>query len=152
MMLKIRRIAKSSPKAAEFVRFCIVGVVATLIDAAVFFVANQYVSYMIALVTAYFISLVFNYIFTILWTFKQKPSTKNAVAVVFAHLFNLFVVRWGLMFLFVSLLTYKESLSYILTLSFSTISNFIVVRYVVKKTGTACRNENEMKKNSSLLF
>ena len=134
MKKRVIQILLSNPKSAEFVRFCIVGAIATLIDAIVFFIANHYLSYKEALVIAYFTSLVFNYFLTVLWTFKQKPSTKNALGVVMAHLFNLFVVRWGLMAFFVSLLAYKESISYILTLALSTISNFVVVRYAVKKS------------------
>ena len=134
MKKRVIQILLSNPKAAEFVRFCIVGAMATLIDAIVFFIANHYLSYKEALVTAYFTSLLFNYFLTVLWTFKQKPSTKNVLGVVMAHLFNLFVVRWGLMAFFVSSLAYKESISYILTLALSTISNFVVVRYAVKKS------------------
>ena len=134
MKKRVIQILLSNPKSAEFVRFCIVGAMATLIDAIVFFIANHYLSYKEAIVTAYFTSLLFNYYLTVLWTFKQKPSTKNVLGVVMAHLFNLFVVRWGLMAFFVSLLAYKESISYILTLALSTISNFVVVRYAVKKS------------------
>lgn len=124
---------RKDSKWAEFARFCIVGVTATLIDASFFFVANHYVSYKMALVCSYFISLTFNYILTVQWTFKRKFSTRNAFGVVSAHLFNLFIVRWGLMYLFVSLLNYNDYASYMLTLSVSTISNFVIVRYIVNK-------------------
>lgn len=116
----------------EFIRFCIVGVVATLIDAAVFYVVRQFASYQVALISGYSVSLIANYFLTVLWTFKQKPSAKNAIGVLAAHAFNLFVVRISLMYLFADMMGFNDRIAYVPTLLISVFTNFLIVRFVVK--------------------
>ena len=86
----------------ELIRFCIVGVLCTALDSAIFYTVRLFAPYQVALVAGYLLSLIANYFLTIYWTFKSKPNTKNAVGIVAAHLFNLFVVRMGLMYCFVN--------------------------------------------------
>lgn len=81
----------------QFCKFCIVGVLCTCIDATIFYTVIRFSSYQVSLVTGYVLSLLINYFLTIYWTFNSKPSKKNAAGVVIAHLFNLFIVRMGLM-------------------------------------------------------
>ena len=123
-----------SPSFGELLRFCIVGTIATGIDAAVFYLVRQFAAYQVALISGYFISLVANYFLTVIWTFKQKPSINNAIAVVLAHLFNLFVVRMGVMFLLVEELYVNDRYAYIPTIILSVATNFIVVRYLIKRS------------------
>lgn len=59
---------------AEFIRFCIVGVIATGIDAALFYAAKTIVPYQVALVIGYLTSLTVNYYLTTKWTFKVKQT------------------------------------------------------------------------------
>lgn len=117
----------------EFIRFCIVGAFATLIDAAVFYIVRQFVCYQVALVSGYILSLIVNYYLTVLWTFKQKPTMKNALGVLVAHMINLFVVRMSLMYLFVNMIGLNDRIAYVPTLLISMITNFIVVRFFVKR-------------------
>lgn len=117
----------------ELFRFCIVGTIATVIDAAVFYLVRQFAVYQVALISGYFISLVVNYFLTVIWTFKQKPSVNNAIAVVLAHLFNLFVVRMGVMYLLVVQLYVNDRYAYIPTVILSVATNFIIVRFLVKR-------------------
>lgn len=117
----------------EFIRFCVVGAVCTGIDACIFYVVRTFASYQIALVSGYILSLVINYFLTIYWTFKSKPNPKNAVGVVAAHIFNLFVVRMGLMYIFVNGFSVNDRLAYIPTLAISVITNFIIVKLVINK-------------------
>lgn len=121
-----------SSKGQVFIRFCIVGVIATLIDATIFYLVNDIASYQIALISGYIISLIANYFMTVLWTFKVRPTARNALGVLLAHLFNLFIVRMSLMFLFVDVMLINEKLAYIPTLLISMITNFLVVRLVVR--------------------
>lgn len=121
-------------KTVEFVRFCIVGGVCTGIDAAIYYFVRGFASYPVALVSGYLLSLIVNYFFTIYWTFKAKASVWNAVGVIAAHLFNLFVVRIGMMYILVQLLAINDSVAYIPTLLTSIISNFMIIKLVVNKT------------------
>ena len=122
-----------TPQMEEFIRFCIVGAFATLIDAAVFYIVRQFACYQVALVSGYVLSLIVNYFLTVLWTFKQKPTMKNALGVLVAHMINLFVVRMSLMYLFVDLIGINDRIAYVPTLLISMVTNFIVVRFFVKR-------------------
>lgn len=122
----------TDPRLAEFFRFCVVGVICTLLDAAIFYLVINWTPYEVALVSGYCISLIVNYLLTVTWTFKQKATKKNAVGVIAAHLINLFIVRMGLMHIFVAMgLTDRQA--YIPTLLISMVTNFVLVRYAVKK-------------------
>lgn len=118
----------------ELIRFCIVGTIATGIDAAVFYMVRLVAAYQVALISGYFISLVANYFLTVIWTFKQKPSVNNAIAVILAHLFNLFIVRMGMMYILVEQLHVNDRYAYIPTIVLSVGTNFIVVRYLIKRS------------------
>lgn len=119
--------------ANEFIRFSIVGIIATIVDAAIFYLVGMCAPYQVALVSGYMISLVINYILTVSWTFRTKHSIKSLFGFIAAHLFNLFVVRMGLMYLFVDILLINDRIAYIPTLVISVITNYIIVRYIVKK-------------------
>ena len=119
---------------ASFLRFCIVGAVCTALDAAIFYLMRSYVPYRIALVTGYVLSLVVNYFLTVYWTFKSSPTVRNAIGIVAAHLFNLFIVRMGLMYLFVDLIGMSDSIAYLPTLVISVVTNFVIVKFVVEKS------------------
>ena len=133
MIDKLKQIYESNPKYAEFLRFCIVGVISTAIDAAIFYVVRLFAPYQVALVSGYCLSLIVNYLLTVYWTFRRKPSASNLFGVIAAHMFNLFVVRMSLMWIFVSLMQIPDSIAYIPTLLISMVTNFLVVRFAVKR-------------------
>lgn len=117
----------------QFIRFCIVGVFCTFLDAAIYNVVRLLAPYKVALVVGYVISLMFNYFLTTYWTFQVHPSKNNAVGILLAHLFNLFVVRMGLMFILVELVGIDDQIAYIPVLFISVVINFIIIRYIIKK-------------------
>jgi len=116
----------------QFIRFCIVGGTCALIDAAVFYVVRLFAPYQVALVSGYLISLCANYFLTIYWTFKTSPSAHNFIGIIGAHMFNLFVVRMGLMWWFVEVFEWNDSIAYIPMAIISAVTNFLVIRAVVK--------------------
>lgn len=134
MAKSIKEIYNSDPKVGEFIRFCIVGVIATALDAGIFYLVRMFASYQIALVSGYCLSLIVNYLLTIYWTFKKKPSTSNLVGVIAAHMFNLFIVRMSLMWIFVDVAGIPDRIAYVPTLLISMVTNFLVVRFAVNKT------------------
>ena len=117
----------------EFLRFCIVGAFCTGIDAALFYLFRSFTSYQISLVCGYIISLIVNYFLTIYWTFKTKSNVKNLIGVVSVHLLNLFVIRIGLMFIYVDLMSINDRIAYLPTLLISVVINYILVKFVVHK-------------------
>lgn len=118
---------------SEFFRFCVVGGICTALDAGIFYAMRLFAPYQVAMVTGYCLSLIVNYLLTIYWTFKKKPSVNNAIAVVVAHLINLFVVRMGLMWLFINVFGLEDKVAYLPTLCISVVVNFIMVKFAVNK-------------------
>ena len=116
----------------QFIRFCIVGGTCAIIDAIVFYIVRLFAPYQVALVSGYLISLCANYFLTIYWTFKTSPTTHNFFGIIGAHMFNLFVVRMGLMWLFVEVFKWDDSIAYIPMAIISAVTNFLVIRAVVK--------------------
>lgn len=131
-MIEILKNIIYNKKYGEFIRFCIVGVGATLIDALFFYLFRFIFPYQISLILGYLISLIFNYILTVFWTFNQNPSKRNVCGVLIAHLINLFIVRMGLMWLFINVARLNDQLAYIPTLFISVLTNFFIVRFFVK--------------------
>lgn len=123
---------KNSKRLAEFIRFCAVGALCTFIDAAIFYTVGLFACYQLALVSGYCLSLVINYFLTIYWTFKVKPTKKNLAGLVGAHLFNLFVIRMGCMWLFIHMIGFTENVAYVPTLLISIVLNFMLVKWVVE--------------------
>lgn len=125
------RLYRTNQNFQQFVRFCIVGVICTLLDASIYNIVRLFAPYPVALASGYCLSLILNYFLTIRWTFQKNSSAKNAIGVVGAHLFNLFVVRMGLMFLFVDCCGIADQFAYIPTLLISVVTNFLIVKFVV---------------------
>lgn len=130
-MEKVKKIINHN-ETRQFIRFCIVGGICALIDAAVFYVVRRFAPYQVALVSGYIISLCVNYFLTVYWTFKTAPSVHNLVGIIGAHMFNLFVVRMGLMWLFVEVFELDDSIAYIPMAIISAVTNFLVIRTVVR--------------------
>lgn len=129
-MDKIKDIVKQE-QTRQFIRFCIVGGTCAIIDAIVFYIVRLFAPYQIALISGYLISLCANYILTIYWTFKTTPSAHNFIGIIGAHMFNLFVVRMGLMWLFVEVFKWDDSIAYIPMAAISAVTNFLVIRTIV---------------------
>lgn len=126
-------INRYNKKYRQFFRFCIVGLACTSLDAIIYYSFLIFASYLVALVSGYILSLIANYFLTIYWTFSAKPSLLNAIGIVAAHLFNLFVVRMGLMCLFVEKLSINESIAYLPMLVISVFTNFYIIKFIVNR-------------------
>lgn len=120
-------------KYKEFFRFCVVGGICTLIDAVIFYYFRQFLPYQISLICGYVISLFVNYVLTIYWTFQSRPTKANAIGIISAHLFNLFVVRIGLMYVFSEIFKIEDKISYMPTLFISVVINFLIIKLIVNK-------------------
>lgn len=84
---------------AQFVRFFVVGVGATLLHWAVYIGLNSLfgiteadaLAYTTTFTIGYIVSFVGNYIVSLRWTFKTKGSCKKGLGFAFSHLVN-----WGM--------------------------------------------------------
>ena len=123
----------NNPKLQEFLKFCIVGGLCTAIDAIVYYATYRIVGYKIALILGFTLSLIVNYILNIKWSFQSKLSVKNALGLIGANCFNIFVVRMSLMWLFTSFYGLDEGIAFVPTLVISVFTNFIIVRSLVRE-------------------
>lgn len=116
----------------QFLRFCVVGGICTLLDATIYYVVLCFASRTIAMTMGYCVSLLLNYYLTVYWTFRTKSTAKNAIGIVLAHLFNLFIVRMGLMYIWCTLFFCDERIAYIPTLAISVVINFLIIKLIIR--------------------
>ena len=115
----------------QFIRFCIVGGIATLLDACLYLLFVNWMSYQASMVLSYTLCLCLNMLVTLRWTFRTRITLRGAAAVVFAHVFNLFVVRYKLMVLFVVTMHINERIAYFPTLGISVIVNYYIIKTIL---------------------
>lgn len=128
----MKKVFFRSQAVKELIRFCIVGMIATGIDAAIFYLFKSFTSYRYSLVAGYLVSLIFNYLMTVYWTFSVKSNARHFVGIISVHLLNLFVIRMGLMYFFINIMGLTDSVAYLPMLLISTAASFSMVRYVIK--------------------
>lgn len=112
----------------EILRFFCVGISSALIDIIVFNVFLFFSSYELSIIAGFIISWLFNYILSSLWTFSETPTVSNFVGMLLAHLTNLFVIRMGIMYLFVDVLNIHPRIAYIPTLMIAAVTSYFLVR------------------------
>jgi len=78
----------SSEKGREFIRFCIVGVIATIIHYGIYLILNNWIEVNISYTIGYAISFVCNFFLTNYFTFKTNPNAKRGFGFGFSHLVN----------------------------------------------------------------
>lgn len=115
----------------QFIRFCLVGALATAVDAGLFYILRQWVPYQLSMIISYSLSLCVNIVLTLLWTFGICMNIRNALKIAVVHLFNLFVVRFGLMALFVTGMNINDKVAFLPTLFISVITNFVIIKAVI---------------------
>lgn len=115
----------------QFIRFCLVGAFATAVDAGLFYILRQWVPYQLSMMISYSLSLCVNIVLTLLWTFGICMNIRNALKIAVVHLFNLFVVRFGLMALFVTGMNINDKVAFLPTLFISVITNFVIIKAVI---------------------
>lgn len=79
---------ETKPLIKEFVRFGVVGVVATALHYGIYYLLQPFVNVNLAYTTGYVISFVVNFYLTSYFTFGTAPSWKKMVGMGGAHLVN----------------------------------------------------------------
>lgn len=123
---------KSSSKLFEFLKFVIIGGLATVIHYLIYFTLQKLtLEYNIAYTIGYFLSFIFNFFASNYFTFNTKPNTSRGFKFFLAHLFN-YLLQIILLNIFISLGIWKE-IAPIFVFTISIPSNFILVRFALKK-------------------
>ncbi len=78
-------------------------------------------------------SLIVNYYLTTKWTFKVKQTWGNLIGIIAVHMVNLFVVRMGLMYVFVQMMGMSSDIAYVPTLCISVVFSFIAIKLIIHK-------------------
>lgn len=116
-----------------FMRFGIVGVIATALHYGVYLLLKEWTGMNLAYALGYFISFIANYILSACFTFKKKKSVRNGLGFCMAHLFN-YLLQTGLLNFFVWL-GISETLAPVPVYCIAVPVNFIIVRFVFNKAG-----------------
>lgn len=114
----------------EFVRFAIVGIIATAIHYGVYYILQWFIYVNIAYTIGYIVSFITNFYLSAYFTFGRKPSWGKALGFGGAHLFN-YLLHIGLLnfFLWLGL---SRPLAPIPVFSIAIPVNFLLVRFVFK--------------------
>ena len=116
---------------SENFRFAIVGIVATVVLYATYWLSLKILHPSLAYSLAYLCAFIVNYLLTTSFTFKVNKSVKNGVGFVISNVIN-YLVSMALLNLFLWLGLSNE-LAPIPTILLATISNFLIVRLVMKQ-------------------
>ena len=118
-------------KHIELLRFCVVGVISTITLYGVYWVALKLINPTLSYSIGYLFAFIVNYILTTSFTFKVKKSVKNGLGFIVSNIINYFV-SIGLLNLFLHL-GLNDKVAPIATVLLATLSNFVIVRLVMKK-------------------
>jgi len=117
-------------KLIEFLRFAIVGILATAIHYGLYYVLQKYVNVNISYTVGYSVSFICNFYLTSYFTFKVKPSFGKLFGLSGAHIVN-YLLHIGLLnfFLYVGV---NKVLAPIPVFAIVIPMNFLLVRSVFK--------------------
>jgi putative flippase GtrA len=89
--MKIPEKLRTKEDILQFLRFCIIGVLAAAVHYGVYFILQWWIDLNIAYTAGYLISFVGNFILTNYFTFRTKPTWKNFVGFAGSHGINYFL-------------------------------------------------------------
>ena len=125
---------KEDGKVQEFIRFCIVGVIAAGIHYLVYYLlqllSNGSLWLSIAYTIGYVVSLVCNFFMTTYFTFRSKVSVGKAAGFSFSHIVN-YTLHILLFNLFISLDIHRL-IAPILVLMIAVPTNFSILHFVYR--------------------
>jgi len=126
----VEKSMKINNKLFEFLRFAIVGVVATGIHYGIYYVLQKIINVNIAYTIGYLISFFCNFYLTSYFTFKVRPSLRKMFGLGGAH-----IVNYLLHMMFLNLFMYigvSKTLAPLPVFAIVIPLNFIMVRFVFK--------------------
>lgn len=120
----------TKPVVSEFVRFGIVGVLATALHYGIYYLLQSYINVNIAYTTGYIVSFIANFYLTSYFTFGTGPSWKKLIGMGGAHAVN-YLLHIALLnlFLFTGI---SKAWAPIPVFAIAIPVNFLLVRFVFK--------------------
>lgn len=129
MLSHIRKLF-SRQSAREFVRFALVGVIATAIHYLLYLVLQKTMNAGIAYTIGYAVSFVANFVLTSVFTFKAKATVKKGVGFGAAHLCN-YLLQMGLLYAVLAI-GIRRDIAPVPVYCIAIPLNFLMVRFVFK--------------------
>ena len=114
----------------EIMRFCVVGVFATVLHYSIYWILKSYMNVNIAYTIGYLISFVCNFFLSSYFTFRSKATVGKGVGFVGAHIAN-YLTHMVLLNFFLYL-GVSKSLAPIPVFMIAIPLNFLLVRFVFK--------------------
>lgn len=118
-------------KLGEVIRFCIVGVIATLIQYGVYLVFVQWYHYAIANTIGYVVSFIFNFYASTHFTFHAKANARHGLGFAFSHVVNYLLQMVTLAFF--TWLGVSKQLAPVPMFCVCVPVNFLLVRFFLKR-------------------
>lgn len=120
----------SRQSAQEFVRFAVVGVIATAIHYLLYLVLQKTMNAGFAYTIGYAVSFVANFLLTSVFTFKAKATVKKGVGFGAAHLCN-YLLQIGLLYAALAI-GVRRDIAPVPVYCIAIPLNFLMVRFVFK--------------------
>lgn len=114
----------------EAIRFCIVGVLATIVHYGIYLLLKGVINVSVAYTIGYVISFIGNFVLTNVYTFKTQATAKKGIGFVICHVLN-YLLHIGLLNVFIWM-GVPSSLAPIPVYCIVVPVNFLLVRKVVK--------------------
>lgn len=121
---------KTNPVIKEFIRFGVVGVVATGLHYGIYYLLQAFINVNVAYTAGYVISFIVNFYLTSYFTFGTAPSWKKLAGMGGAHLVN-FLLHIALLNVFIYF-GLSKTWAPIPVFAIAIPVNFILVRFVFK--------------------
>lgn len=136
--MKLNMLIKEN-KFFEFIRFAIVGGVATLIHMMVYTILNMKITYNFSYTIGYIISFIFNFFASNYFTFNTKPSKSGGIRFAASHIFN-YILQIVLLNIFIYIgISSKIAPFFVLAICIPI--NYFLVRLALKKKVSSKSNE-----------
>lgn len=114
----------------EAIRFCIVGVLATIVHYGIYLLLKGVINVSVAYTIGYVISFIGNFVLTNVYIFKTQATAKKGIGFVICHVIN-YLLHIGLLNVFIWM-GVPSSLAPIPVYCIVVPVNFLLVRKVVK--------------------
>lgn len=114
----------------EAIRFCIVGVLATIVHYGIYLLLKGVINVSVAYTIGYVISFIGNFVLTNVYTFKTQATAKKGIGFVICHVIN-YLLHIGLLNVFIWM-GVPSSLAPIPVYCIVVPVNFLLVSKVVK--------------------
>ncbi len=121
---------KQTKQLLEFIRFALVGILATALHYGLYYLLQTLINVNIAYATGYLLSFIVNFYLTAYFTFGTRPSWKKAVGFSGAHLVN-FLIHMLLLNLFLWA-GISQTWAPLPVFAIAIPVNFILIRFVFK--------------------